>query len=160
MTALNGVKVYTVSGHRQFASWLPPDKKRALRKDQGKYNLLYAKGCFQLLCALSISRRMQLDLGVHNGSALSCCLDDAVVFLFMLMFYRGLFVLMLVRTDYLRRIDLIQDLEFDTAATRMKATPDGQYIVASGELISVLNFINHHHWFKIFTIIIEPRSTF
>jgi hypothetical protein len=36
VTAMNGVKVYTVSGHRQFASWLPPNKKRALRKDQGQ----------------------------------------------------------------------------------------------------------------------------
>lgn len=35
LTAMNGVKVYTVSGHRQFASWLPPNKKKALRKDQG-----------------------------------------------------------------------------------------------------------------------------
>ena len=93
VTALNGVKVYTVSGHRQFASWLPPDKKRALRKDQGTCNLLYANGCLQLLCALSISRRMQLDLGVYNDYALSCCLEDVIVFLFMFMFYRGLCVL-------------------------------------------------------------------
>lgn len=68
VTAMNGVKVYTVSGHRQFASWLPPNKKRALRTDH----------------------------------------------------------------DYLRRIDLVQDLEFNTAATRMKTTPDGRYIIASG----------------------------
>lgn len=71
LTAMNGVKVYTVSGHRQFASWLPPNKKKALRKDQ----------------------------------------------------------------DYLRRIDLVQDLEFNTAATRMKTTPDGQYIIASGSVL-------------------------
>jgi len=41
--------------------------------------------------------------------------------------------------DYLRRIDLVQDLEFNTAATRMKTTPDGQYIIASGAL-QVLSF--------------------
>jgi hypothetical protein len=40
--------------------------------------------------------------------------------------------LMSRRADYLRRIDLVQDLEFNTAATRMKTTPDGQYIIASG----------------------------
>lgn len=38
----------------------------------------------------------------------------------------------MLRTDYLRRIDLVQDLEFNTAATRMKTTSDGQYIIASG----------------------------
>jgi ribosome biogenesis protein ENP2 len=68
VTDMNGVKVYTVSGQKSFASWLAPDKKRSLRKD----------------------------------------------------------------AEYLRRIDLVQDLQFDTASTRLKATPDGQYLIASG----------------------------
>ena len=54
--------------HRlQFASWLPPSKKRALRKDH----------------------------------------------------------------YHLTRIDWVQDLEFNLAASRMKPTPDGQFITAS-----------------------------
>jgi len=68
VTDMNGVKVYTVSGQKSFASWLAPDKKRSLRKD----------------------------------------------------------------AEYLRRIELVQDLQFDTASTRLKATPDGQYLIASG----------------------------
>ncbi|KAJ7221766.1 hypothetical protein O6H91_Y467000 [Diphasiastrum complanatum] len=68
VTAINGVKVYSVSGHRSFASWLSPSKLKALRKDE----------------------------------------------------------------EYLRRIDLVQDMHFDTAATRIKVTPDGEYVIASG----------------------------
>ncbi|BBN17361.1 ribosome biogenesis protein ENP2 [Marchantia polymorpha subsp. ruderalis] len=34
--------------------------------------------------------------------------------------------------EYMRRIELLQDLQFDTASTRIKATRDGQYLVASG----------------------------
>ncbi|KAL2613245.1 hypothetical protein R1flu_024937 [Riccia fluitans] len=34
--------------------------------------------------------------------------------------------------EYMRRIELLQDLQFDTASTRLKATRDGQYLVASG----------------------------
>ncbi|XP_017247710.1 uncharacterized protein LOC108218998 isoform X2 [Daucus carota subsp. sativus] len=34
--------------------------------------------------------------------------------------------------DYLQRVDLIQDLRFETATTRIKATPDGEYLIASG----------------------------
>jgi ribosome biogenesis protein ENP2 len=71
VTDMNGVKVYTVSGQKSFASWLAPDKKRSLRKD----------------------------------------------------------------AEYLRRIELVQDLQFDTASTRLKATPDGQYLIASGSFL-------------------------
>lgn len=35
VTDLNGVKVYTVSGQRSFASWINPTKLRSLRKDEG-----------------------------------------------------------------------------------------------------------------------------
>ncbi|KAM3571815.1 hypothetical protein VYU27_006153 [Nannochloropsis oceanica] len=34
--------------------------------------------------------------------------------------------------DYRRRVELIQDLEFPTASQRLRVSPDGQYIVASG----------------------------
>ncbi|KAG6486531.1 hypothetical protein ZIOFF_055107 [Zingiber officinale] len=67
-TSINGVKLYCLSGHRSEASWLPPKKLRALRKDQ----------------------------------------------------------------DYLQRVDLIQELRFETATTRIKASPDGDYVIASG----------------------------
>ncbi|XP_075110236.1 uncharacterized protein LOC107828340 [Nicotiana tabacum] len=68
-TAINGVKMYTVAGqHRSVATWLPPKKLRALRKDP----------------------------------------------------------------SYMQRVDLIQDLRFETATTRIKVTPDGEYLIASG----------------------------
>jgi hypothetical protein len=53
VTDMNGVKVYTVSGQKSFASWLAPDKKRSLRKDAGM--------CFSLpllLFSRAISRRV------------------------------------------------------------------------------------------------------
>ncbi|KAK3440966.1 hypothetical protein EUGRSUZ_B01227 [Eucalyptus grandis] len=34
--------------------------------------------------------------------------------------------------DYMQRVELIQDLRFETATTRIKATPDGEYLIASG----------------------------
>nr|GMC81987.1 nucleolar protein 10 [Ipomoea batatas] len=34
--------------------------------------------------------------------------------------------------DYLQRLDIIQDLRFETATTRIKVTPDGEYLIASG----------------------------
>ncbi|XP_030473839.1 uncharacterized protein LOC115691371 [Syzygium oleosum] len=68
-TSINGVKMYTVSSQqRSLATWLPPKKLRALRKDK----------------------------------------------------------------NYMQRVELIQDLRFETATTRIKATPDGEYLIASG----------------------------
>ncbi|KAL8223572.1 hypothetical protein R6Q57_019047 [Mikania cordata] len=68
-TSINGVKMYTVAGqHRSLATWLPPKKVKALRKDK----------------------------------------------------------------NYMERVDLIQDLRFETATTRIKATPDGEFLIASG----------------------------
>ncbi|KAK9091762.1 hypothetical protein Sjap_024939 [Stephania japonica] len=67
-TSINGVKMYSVSGQRSVATWLPPKKMRALRKDP----------------------------------------------------------------NYLQRVDVIQDLRFETATTKIKPTPDGEYLVASG----------------------------
>ncbi|KAL2895876.1 Nucleolar protein 10 [Bienertia sinuspersici] len=34
--------------------------------------------------------------------------------------------------DYMQRVELIQDLRFETATTRIKATPDGEFLLASG----------------------------
>lgn len=34
--------------------------------------------------------------------------------------------------DYLQRVDLVQDLRFETATTKIKATPDGEFLIASG----------------------------
>ncbi|KAH9318355.1 hypothetical protein KI387_020124, partial [Taxus chinensis] len=68
VTAINGVKMYVVSGQRSLPTWHHPNKLKALRKDN----------------------------------------------------------------EYRRRIDLIQDLNFNTASTRIKATPDGEYIIVSG----------------------------
>nr|GMC90348.1 nucleolar protein 10 [Ipomoea batatas] len=68
-TSINGVKMYSVAGqNRSVATWLPPKKLRALRKDP----------------------------------------------------------------NYLQRLDIIQDLRFETATTRIKVTPDGEYLIASG----------------------------
>ncbi|XP_075512811.1 uncharacterized protein LOC142548404 [Primulina tabacum] len=68
-TSINGVKMYSVAANnRSVATWLPPKKLRALRKNP----------------------------------------------------------------DYLQRVDLIQDLKFETATSRIKVTPDGEYLIASG----------------------------
>lgn len=34
--------------------------------------------------------------------------------------------------DYSQRVELVQDLRFETSTSRIKATPDGEYLVASG----------------------------
>lgn len=34
--------------------------------------------------------------------------------------------------DSTQKVELVQDLHFDTAATRIKATADGKFLVASG----------------------------
>ncbi|KAL5726458.1 hypothetical protein ACHQM5_009500 [Ranunculus cassubicifolius] len=34
--------------------------------------------------------------------------------------------------DYQKRVDLVQDLRFETATTKIKATPDGEFLIASG----------------------------
>ncbi|KAL3619584.1 hypothetical protein CASFOL_034496 [Castilleja foliolosa] len=33
--------------------------------------------------------------------------------------------------DYLQRVDLIQDLGFETATSRIRVSPDGEYVIAS-----------------------------
>lgn len=34
--------------------------------------------------------------------------------------------------DYMQRVEVLQDLKFETATTKIKATPDGEYLIASG----------------------------
>ncbi|XP_030928023.1 ribosome biogenesis protein ENP2-like isoform X1 [Quercus lobata] len=34
--------------------------------------------------------------------------------------------------NYSQRVDLIQDLRFETATTKIKATPDGEFLIVSG----------------------------
>ncbi|XP_021894546.1 nucleolar protein 10-like [Carica papaya] len=67
-TSINGVKMYHVSSQPNVATWLPPKKQRALRKNP----------------------------------------------------------------NYMQRVELIQDLRFETATTKIKATPDGEFLIASG----------------------------
>ncbi|KAI3925811.1 hypothetical protein MKX01_003370 [Papaver californicum] len=35
-------------------------------------------------------------------------------------------------TDYQQRVELVQDLRFETATTRIKVSPDGEFLIASG----------------------------
>lgn len=35
--------------------------------------------------------------------------------------------------DYTSRVDLVQDLRFDIATSKIKATPDGEFLIASGD---------------------------
>lgn len=35
-------------------------------------------------------------------------------------------------SDYMQRVDLIQDLRFETATAKIKATPDGEFLIAAG----------------------------
>ena len=52
----------------------------------------------------------------------------------MILIIYSVFVLFLLYPllDYLQRVDLIQDLKFETATTKIKATPDGEFLIASG----------------------------
>lgn len=38
---------------------------------------------------------------------------------------------------YTQNVQLIEDLRFTTATTKIKATPDGEFIIASGELVVI-----------------------
>ncbi|KAK4804898.1 hypothetical protein SAY86_004715 [Trapa natans] len=68
-TSINGIKMYSVSSqHRSLATWLPPKKLKALRKEK----------------------------------------------------------------NHMQRLELIQHLSFETATTKIMATPDGEYLIASG----------------------------
>lgn len=40
-----------------------------------------------------------------------------------------------ILAGYMQRVDLIQDLRFETATTRIKVTPDGEYLIASGDYV-------------------------
>ena len=43
------------------------------------------------------------------------------------------FSVLWVLLEYMQRVELIQDLKFETATTRIKSTPDGEYLIASGK---------------------------
>lgn len=45
---------------------------------------------------------------------------------------------MFILLDYMQRVELIQDLKFETATTKIKETPDGQFLIASGALKLIL----------------------
>lgn len=54
--------------------------------------------------------------------------------LFLGVFFSFINLLVFSLVDYLQRLDIIQDLRFETATTRIKVTPDGEYLIASGDL--------------------------
>lgn len=41
----------------------------------------------------------------------------------------------------MQRVDLIQDLKFETATTRIKVTPDGEYLIASGVFLQFETYL-------------------
>lgn len=53
---------------------------------------------------------------------------------FLILLNSLVFFYLFFMVDYLQRLDIIQDLRFETATTRIKVTPDGEYLIASGDL--------------------------
>ena len=45
--------------------------------------------------------------------------------------------MLLLWLDYTKRIDLVQDFEFPEASNRIKMSPDGKYILATGKSVVV-----------------------
>ena len=105
-TAINGVKLYSLTGSRYVAPWVVAKKKRALRKDKGTYLRNPPAGVHLFLCVENG------DVRGSNEGKLRCFLA----------------------VEYQRRLDLIHDLRFETATTKIKLTPDDQYVIASGVL--------------------------
>lgn len=50
-------------------------------------------------------------------------------------FFSYSLLLLLLLLGYTQNVQLLEDLRFRTATTKIKATPDGEYIIASGKLI-------------------------
>jgi len=48
----------------------------------------------------------------------------------------------LLLLGYTQNVQLIEDLRFTTATTKIKATPDGEFIIASGTLSPCLDIIS------------------
>lgn len=46
----------------------------------------------------------------------------------------------------MQRVELIQDLKFETATTKIKATPDGEYLIASGAFFILLSLVKFVSW--------------
>lgn len=68
-------------------------------------------------------------------------IKSTFVFAFWFLFCFPLFVTLLLLTcllcllGYTENVQLLEDLRFTTATTKIKATPDGEYIIASGKLM-------------------------
>lgn len=66
-TSINGVKMYSVSSqHRSLATWLPPKKLRALRKDKSMIaaaplRFLFAVFCLPTIRLFYFACRHELD---------------------------------------------------------------------------------------------------
>ena len=54
--------------------------------------------------------------------------------------------------DYLQRVDLIQDLRFETTTTKIKATLDGEFLIALGasKLIFILIIFCDRKWVIVY----------
>jgi ribosome biogenesis protein ENP2 len=105
-TSINGVKLYSVTGKNYVAPWVLAKKKRSLRKDAGTSPIRLPR-FFLFPCGCTVA-------------GLLVCLIGAVA------------VAVCLAVEYQRRLELIHDLRFETATTRIKVTPDGQYVIASG----------------------------
>ncbi|KAM0909238.1 hypothetical protein ACQ4PT_014950 [Festuca glaucescens] len=102
-TSINGVKLYSVTGKNYVAPWVLAKKKRSLRKDAGTSPMRL----LHLFASPPMHSSSFTDLSI---GAVAACLA----------------------VEYQRRLELIHDLRFETATTRIKVTPDGQYVIASG----------------------------
>ena len=101
-TSINRVKLFSVTGKNYVAPWVLTKKKCSLRKDAGKPPPRLREFPRSLACLLFIDSLM--------APLLFACLVP----------------------EYQQRLELIHDLRFETATTRIKVTPDGQYVIASG----------------------------
>lgn len=53
-------------------------------------------------------------------------------------FFSYSLLLLLLLLGYTQNVQLLEDLRFRTATTKIKATPDGEYIIASGNNMMIL----------------------
>lgn len=107
-SSINGVKMYTIASQQpSLASWVPTKKQQSHRPVKSTSLRLFS---VRLLFSFSFSV-------IH---CLFC-------FVFLFRFSLG----------YTQNVQLIEDLRFTTATTKIKATPDGEFIIASGELVVI-----------------------
>jgi len=74
------------------------------------------------------SKKQNSHRNVKSNSLLLCNLSHPSIHSLVLSFIFFLLCLL----GYTQNLQLLEDLRFTTAATKIKATPDGEYIVASG----------------------------